>query len=1417
MKNVKRILSLILVLGMLIPFCVIGVNADVSKALDTAEVSTNFLGWQDTAEAYPSVGNYSLSAALPLTNQGSAALRVRGTASSWANVQVVSPEVMKADCTDGTYTIHFSMKLESSDEQAIFGFRFGSEDTSSATGDWTVVQYTNWFQNKSYTPNAAADGLALTVGTTYAMDITVDSQAGKVTVSNGVGTTTNNDAHAVLGGLWLVAGGSSAQVAVIDDLVVKDSSGAAIYTQDFETLSKQPSPGTVLYEENFGGLLKKSFGMDGLGWKNITSGELKSGHYSVSLIESDFTGSASNAVRIQSSGSGYNSGMQIVSADTINALCESGEYSISCNIQFEQHSTSWQHYGFGFGFGSESGNPSNKTDGNWAGYYGNGYTLNNPWNTGLGSCTADAHAKNLALEIRVNSTTGKYQVYANGTLKKEFSGNGGLGGIWMYVAGPKAGSGIQSSVLLDNLVIKDTVSNTVIYQEDFGEFYLADDDVSSSLKANYFEQSTNTYLDTVATTAGVVAQNNSTRLKIVGKSGWASNENSAYKLVPACAIDGVLRYTINYTVHVEQASGAYSHGAFLKFGTVADDAYTGNILVLRSGDGMDALGFTGLWGYPNSYTQTTGTLMNRDLKISVAVDTVAKIANVYVNGECVIENVALSYVEAGDIYFGVRCNTTAYFDDILVTAGGFADTEADYIGLQKTALVDGKSSIRFAGVIGAAHELSAYRAVGFKITADYEGTATTAGGTMAFNQPCDTVYDKLIGIKISEGVSIPTEYLASDFGGRYIFATTISNIPASVGVVTFTLTPYFTLKDGSHAEGSTWTIVYDAATGTLLSQSLSYEYIMTIPTLSGSTRVDVSGDHPMMYKTETTLEEIQSYGAQLQTMGLSLYQTTQLGNTTTYVYASGDTTVTCIYDGNAATARVTIDRIGSRAQSAYENAGWKEITSPTFTQLQLNNLVSGSDGGMGYVLRLSDGRFVVIDGGSRDHDDHIRLYNVMKSQMANKGEPVIAAWFITHAHEDHYGNMLAFVNKYRHLVKIEQVVYNFAQDSTLKGAASTAILEAQIQDAAEKVVYARTGQSFHLADAVIDVIFTADDCYPYLSEIEDLTFNEVCMVLKINVADQSILLLADVEENEAGLICDRYSGTDVLSSNMVQQAHHGFWGASTALYEAIDADVVFWPAPTSWYYDLYDGSHVANTNLYSTNNADEVILAGNGTRTISLPYTPTASKPQNETYENYIGANSVIYSRDFSDICHVYESGFWCIGTNVHSEFPLMGHTQSNGTEYNYPGHVYMGSSNGDQGVGIYAKSSTQIGVIRPEYIRNSEHYQIVLDLTILAEGEGVSFWLQDSDPQDDKNRIYHTITEQVDTGDFTFVIDVQVNGSSVVYKITDGRGTTYASATVKNSSSLFNSVTYTNYGCFSLYLGAGAEVLVRGIELTKV
>ena len=114
-------------------------------------------------------------------------------------------------------------------------------------------------------------------------------------------------------------------------------------------------------------------------------------------------------------------------------------------------------------------------------------------------------------------------------------------------------------------------------------------------------------------------------------------------------------------------------------------------------------------------------------------------------------------------------------------------------GIQEGEVNGGKQTVRFVGVIG--ESLPQYSEVGFELTIK----GVSLGG-----QSCKTVYQKINAME--NGVL--KEISASEFGGAYLYAVAVKNIPTD-GTVFMEVTPYAKNIDGSITyTGITYSITY---------------------------------------------------------------------------------------------------------------------------------------------------------------------------------------------------------------------------------------------------------------------------------------------------------------------------------------------------------------------------------------------------------------------------------------------------------------------------------------------------------------------------------------------------------------------------------------------------------------------------------
>jgi hypothetical protein len=239
--------------------------------------------------------------------------------------------------------------------------------------------------------------------------------------------------------------------------------------------------------------------------------------------------------------------------------------------------------------------------------------------------------------------------------------------------------------------------------------------------------------------------------------------------------------------------------------------------------------------------------------------------------------------------------------------------------------------------------------------------------------------------------------------------------------------------------------------------------------------------------------------------------------------------------------------------------------------------------GMMYVIQLSDGRFVIFDGGtaSRAHTIALRNYLIEKS---NGNRPVIACWFITHLDADHIEHAVAFMDAYSDYIDLQCVAYSFPDESEftiqswdrdeVKSWKETALSYYKFRDRLFEILETkypdterwdlRAGEIRQIADVNLHVLITANEKYPS-SLIH--THNNRSVVVRATFTqntydisdDKTAMILGDSSGDSRGQWLINTYGQQILKSDIMQVIHHGLSGGYKPLYQAVDPEIVLWP------------------------------------------------------------------------------------------------------------------------------------------------------------------------------------------------------------------------------------------------------------------
>ncbi len=277
--------------------------------------------------------------------------------------------------------------------------------------------------------------------------------------------------------------------------------------------------------------------------------------------------------------------------------------------------------------------------------------------------------------------------------------------------------------------------------------------------------------------------------------------------------------------------------------------------------------------------------------------------------------------------------------------------------------------------------------------------------------------------------------------------------------------------------------------------------------------------------------------------------------------------------------------------------------SEPVTVTQLQQLPSETSG-MAYIIRLSDGSFIVYDGGYTTTID--QLLSELKRQNGGDGNIHIRAWLLTHSHDDHItcfrdlalrGNR--YLNAHDMTLTLDTLILSpISNEQALAMDDDGNFYANQLNKCIEKfegtkVCYAHTGMTMQFAGLQVEFLYTGDDLF-----IDGSTgyFNDSTMITRIcsTQADKgetlSMVFLGDAGSGEAERLL-RYYG-DTLKTDMCQISHHGVEDFPLAAYEKIAASILFYPC-NNWLYALTDRDADVREALRESEVTKEILLRDN--------------------------------------------------------------------------------------------------------------------------------------------------------------------------------------------------------------------------------
>jgi hypothetical protein len=358
----------------------------------------------------------------------------------------------------------------------------------------------------------------------------------------------------------------------------------------------------------------------------------------------------------------------------------------------------------------------------------------------------------------------------------------------------------------------------------------------------------------------------------------------------------------------------------------------------------------------------------------------------------------------------------------------------------------------------------------------------------------------------------------------------------------------------------------------------------------------------------TSLEAYEKYTSSLEEGGVfGLYAENVIGENRFATYTSDEHIITAIHTPATKQTRLTVELLDGNPLPSTEKESYETLCDSTLTQIGVES--TGRQNGMSYVIKLADGSFMVFDGGDGRCID--LFMSAIESLADDKENITIAAWVITHIHNDH-AYMLRELAKKPELVsrlKVERFIWNRPNEAHMTAIGdgleeSKELLDGMLGFEGAKVHTARAGQVFYIRNAVYTVFSTSEMLEPYVMG----SYNDSCVVGLLEIDGRRIFFPGDSDRTQTKNLVKLYG--EELRCDVLQVIHHGHNGGDTEAYKLFDPITVLWPVGSYRYSQEWDGNlpfsqWPCNEWFFNENsNVENIYVAGKDVVTLVIKALP---------------------------------------------------------------------------------------------------------------------------------------------------------------------------------------------------------------------
>ena len=324
----------------------------------------------------------------------------------------------------------------------------------------------------------------------------------------------------------------------------------------------------------------------------------------------------------------------------------------------------------------------------------------------------------------------------------------------------------------------------------------------------------------------------------------------------------------------------------------------------------------------------------------------------------------------------------------------------------------------------------------------------------------------------------------------------------------------------------------------------------------------------------------------------SLLQSDELGKNKFATYLIDNQTISITFFTECKRLIIVLDLLEFKQLPPLKPSNINNVCKPKLSMITLKNGNSFLGAGMSFVLTLSSGNFIIIDGGY--NFNAAGLYSFLLKNTPKNQKPIITAWILSHGHEDHVGCVFAFCEQYANDIIVKSIVANPYRSKTTVDPLKDLLTEETTTSLSNQFgaswLCPHLGQVFYFDNCAIQFLHTQDETTENCDWL-----NKTSLSFMVTIKDQRIFFPTDFEDDSFAQLY----GED-LKCDILQVTHHGCSGGTQEEYDYMKPKVAFFPIGKPFLEERLAPDYPRAANYYLINSVEKYFSDSGQTITLDL-------------------------------------------------------------------------------------------------------------------------------------------------------------------------------------------------------------------------